>query len=232
MRGPHPVLLALALAVGAAAGTPAPRAAVAAAPGAAPGSRAAIEPWQALERLRGELAHAGTLGTEFTQSYVPAGFESGDTETGTVALGLPDCLRWDYRQPYAKSFLVCGAHAWSWVEGEPRGQRVAIDADRELGLDLLLLSSAELARRYRVSSSATPDGGVELTFEPIDPDSELLVANLFVDAGGGRPVALEWRDREGSVTSFRFRAWRAIEAADSFSPPAALEWTDPIQPRE
>jgi len=217
MRDRRPGLLALALLLGAAASAPV---------------RPAGDPWQALEKLRGELAHAGTLGTEFTQSYVPAGFESGDTESGTVALGLPDCLRWDYLQPYAKSFLVCGARAWSWVEGEPRGQRVAIDADRELGLDLLLLPAAELARRYRVSSSATPDGGTELTFEPLDPGSELLVANLFVDATGGRPVALEWRDREGSVTSFRFRGWRAVEAADSFSPPAALEWTDPIEPRE
>jgi outer membrane lipoprotein carrier protein len=190
------------------------------------------EPWHALERLRGELAQAGPQGTEFTQSYVPAGFESGDTESGTVALGLPDCLRWDYTKPYAKSFLVCGARAWSWVEGEPRGQRVAIDADSELGLDLLLLPAAELARRYRVSSAATPDGGTELIFEPLDPGSELLVANLIVDRGGRRPVALEWRDREGSVTSFRFRDWRAIEAADAFSPPAALEWSDPVEPRD
>ncbi|MGH7337394.1 MAG: outer membrane lipoprotein carrier protein LolA [Myxococcota bacterium] len=222
MRGPRPAALALLFVVGA----------TAAAAGAAPAADSAAAPWQALEKLRGELAHAGTLGTEFTQSYVPAGFESGETESGTVALGLPDCLRWDYRQPYAKSFLVCGARAWSWVEGEPRGQRVSIDADRELGLDLLLLPAAELARRYRVSSSATPDGGVELTFEPLDPGSELLVANLFVDAAGERPVALEWRDREGSVTSFRFRDWSAIEAEDSFSPPAALEWAEPVAPRD
>lgn len=213
MRNPGTALAALLLTFGAAA-----------AQGAAP------DPWRTLERLRGELAHAGPLGTEFTQSYVPAGFESGDTESGTVALGLPDCLRWDYRQPVAKSFLVCGARAWSWVEGEPRGQRMAIDAERELGLDLLLLPAAELGRRYRVSSSSMPDGGTELTFEPIDAKSELLVANLVVDRDGGRPVALEWRDREGGVTSFRFRDWRAVEAADSFTPPPALEWSDPVEP--
>ena len=185
------------------------------------------DPWRALERVRGELAHGGPLGAEFTQSYVPAGFESGDSESGTVALELPDCLRWDYTQPDAKSFLVCGSRAWSWVEGEPKGRRATIDAADERGLDLLLLPSAELARRYRLTASPTADGSSELVFEPLDAESELLAANLVIESQGSRPVALEWRDREGNVTSFRFRDWRKLEAGDRFSPPAALEWSDP-----
>ena len=59
---------------------------------------------------------------------------------------------------------------------------------------------------------------------------ELLAANLVVEAGGVRPVALEWRDREGSVTSFRFRDWRALDATDLFAPPPALEWSEPSRP--
>ena len=190
----------------------------------------ARDAWQVLEKLRGELAKASPLGAEFTQSYVPAGFESGDSESGAVALGLPDCLRWDYAQPSAKSYLVCGARAWSWVEGEPRGQRVTIDASEERGLDLLLLPSSELAKRYKVTLSKSSDGGAELAFEPLAVDSELLAANLVVDAAASRPVALDWRDKEGSVTSFRFRAWRALGATDLFAPPSALEWSDPAEP--
>ncbi len=106
-------------------------AALAAGSGAARAETAPADPWPTLEAVRGELARGGPQGAEFTQSYVPAGFESGDTESGSVALGLPDCLRWDYAQPYAKSFLVCGARAWSWVDGEPKGRRATIDASGE-----------------------------------------------------------------------------------------------------
>ncbi len=202
----------------------------AATPGRSDSRTAPADPWRALELLRGELARTGPLGAEFTQSYVPAGFESGDSESGRVAIGLPDCLRWDYAQPYAKSFLVCGARAWNWVEGEPRGRRATIDAADERGLDLLLLPADELARRYRLTISSTTEGGSELAFEPLDTESELAAANLVVDASGGRPLALEWRDREGSVTSFRFRSWHALESTGIFSPPEALDWTDPVEP--
>lgn len=196
----------------------------------AEGDAPPADPWRALEAVRGELSHAGPLGADFTQSYVPAGFESGDSESGSVALGLPDCLRWDYAQPYAKSFLVCGARAWSWVDGEPKGRRATIDASGERGLDLLLLPSAELAKRYRLTLSRTAEGGTELAFEPLDAESDLAAANLVLDAAGSLPVALDWRDREGSVTSFRFRSWHALESTGIFSPPPALEWTDPVEP--
>ena len=57
-----------------------------------------------------------------------------------------------------------------------------------------------------------------------------MAANLVLDAGGERPAALDYRDREGNVTSFRFDDWRALDAdgaADLFSPPPGLEWSDP-----
>jgi Outer membrane lipoprotein carrier protein LolA len=187
---------------------------------------AELDPWQLLETLRTALAADGPLLADFRQSYVPAGFPSGDTESGSVALSLPDCLRWDYRDPYAKSFLVCGARAWIWVEGEPRGQKVTIEADREMGLDLLLLPSGQLSSRYRASASRAPSGELELVLEPLSRDSQLVVANLTLDAPGRRLLALEWRDREGNVSSFRFTAWHVPAEPTVFAPPR-LEWSEP-----
>jgi hypothetical protein len=128
---------------------------------------------------------------------------------------MPDCLRFDYLEPYAKSFLICGSRAWSWVEGEPRGQRVAIDADRELGLDLLLLPAERLAGRYRASATARPGGEVELALEPLDAEAPLVAANLAVARAPARPSALDYRDREGNVTSFAALAAARAESASS-----------------
>ena len=190
-------------------------------------SAAVDDPWRAIETLRAALAADGPLTAEFRQSYVPAGFTTGDTEAGAVALSLPDCLRWDYTDPDRKSFLVCGARAWSWIEGEPRGQRFTIEADRETGLDLLLLPAAELAARYRASAQRAADQALEIVLEPLAADGPIAVANLTLAHDGRRIEALDWRDREGSVTSFRFSHWRALADGDRFAPPLAIEWSDP-----
>jgi hypothetical protein len=188
---------------------------------------AAEDPWAALDRLRRAMAGDRALVADFVQTFTPAGFASGEVESGRVAISLPDCLRWDYREPYSKSFLVCGARAHSWVDGEPRGQRTTIEARHEMGLDLLLLPIAELRQRYEVSAGVTAEGQLDMVLVPVAADSPLAAANLALDVGRDRLVALEYRDREGNVTSFRFDDYRPLEDHDVFSPPAGIEWQDP-----
>jgi hypothetical protein len=199
-------------------------AALLAAPAAA---QAPDDPWQVLARLRRALAAGSPLAGDFVQTFTPAGFTTGETESGHVALSMPDCLRWDYLEPFRKSYLVCGARAWSWVEGEPRGQRVTIDPDEEMGLDLLLLPPEELARRYRARLEPAAGGELELALEPIAAGSPLVAANLTVAASGDRPAALDYRDREGNLTGFRFSNWRRLEDGESFEPPAGVDWAEP-----
>jgi outer membrane lipoprotein-sorting protein len=195
---------------------------IAAAPAAA-----AEDPWAALDRLRRAMAGDRALTARFVQTFTPAGFASGEVESGRVAISLPDCLRWDYREPYSKSFLVCGARAHSWVDGEPRGQRTTIEARHEMGLDLLLLPIGELRERYRVTAEITADKQLDLALVPLAADSPLAAANLALDVRRDRLVTLEYRDREGNVTSFRFSDYHPLEQLEVFEPPAGIEWQDP-----
>lgn len=182
--------------------------------------------WESVERLRAALAADAPLVASFEQTFVPAGFEGGDTERGEVALSLPDCLRWDYRDPVDKSFLICGDRAWSWVAGEPRGRRISIDAESELGLDLLLLPVEALAARYRLTA-ASGAPGEELRLAPLAADRGAVEVTLDPDAAGTRLERLEWRDEEGNLTRFRFAGWSRLDDAERFAPPADLDWTDP-----
>ena len=200
-----------------------------AAPLAASGEpdNANIDPWQALSELRLHLAASGDLTATFEQSYVPAGFASGDAERGRLALALPDCLRWDYDDPYPKSYLLCGVRLHAWVRGEPQGQRSIVHAEEETGLDLLLLPVARLRERYRAVASIADAGQIEIRLEPVAVDAPLRDATFLFDPASQRPTALSYRDRDGNLTRFAFGEFGLLDDPAIFTPPPTLEWKEP-----
>lgn len=195
----------------------------AAAPAADAGS---IDPWRTLEELRRALDAAGDLQATFTQRYVPAGFADGDEERGAITIGLPDCLRWDYSEPYPKAYLLCGSRLHTWVRGEPQGQRLHVEPEEQPGLDLLLLPASDLSARYGATAKAAAAGRVEITLTPAKPDAGLAEATFEIDPSTHRPTALAYRDREGNVTRFAFGEFRKIDDAAIFTPPPSMEWKE------
>lgn len=186
------------------------------------------EPFGAIEELRSSLAAKGPSTAHFEQTFVPAGFSSGETESGTLALGLPKCLRWDYREPLEKSFLLCDLELYSWNVGEPSGQLVALDNAEQPGLDLLLLPRERLVALYSATLTAKEAGSVEVALTPRDPaTSPIAAATLVLDGERSRIESLSWRDREGNQTTFIFSQWQSCpECSDdaTFTAPRELTW--------
>ncbi|HEX4966125.1 MAG TPA: hypothetical protein VF173_35270, partial [Thermoanaerobaculia bacterium] len=48
-----------------------------------------VDPWATLKTVRQSLVDAGPTGASFVQTYIPAGFSSGEKESGKLALALP-----------------------------------------------------------------------------------------------------------------------------------------------
>ncbi len=196
------------------------------------GTAAAADAWADLERARAALAAAPRI-ADFVQTYQPAGFTSGERETGRLFLDLPRCLRWDYEIPYPKSFLLCESTVWTWNQGEEAGRRFPVDPGEERGLDLLRLGIEELRQRYRAARGA--GGGLEIELTPLDGSAGQVVRATFtLDPATGRPAALAWEDPEGNRTRFELSGYRPLEEAldatpdgdGPFTPPAAVEWLD------
>ncbi len=194
----------------------------------APGKTIAVEidPWQALSELRLHLAASGALAAGFEQSYVPAGFATGDEESGRVALALPDCLRWDYSEPYPKSYLLCGSRLHTWVAGEPQGERLHVEARDEAGLDLLLLPVELLKARYTAVARQESGGRIAVELQPTAPGSLLAEATLAFDPSTQRPTALSYRDRDGNASHFSFSAFELLDDDTAFTPPATVVWKE------
>jgi outer membrane lipoprotein-sorting protein len=195
-----------------------------------PGLAAAADPptdpaWKAIETFRGNLARRSPFSAKFVQTFLPEGFSTGEKESGRMALHLPDCLRWDYDEPYPKSFILCGDVIHYWNPGETEGQIDEIDADHEPGLDLLLVGVDELQERYTAAMKRTADG-VAVTLRPTAANEFVAEATLELDAKLDRLVALRYLDPEGNRTEFRISGYQAGVATGTFNPPKDVTWLD------
>lgn len=186
------------------------------------------DPWATLDTVRKSLATAGPEAARFVQTFVPAGFSTGESEQGQLALHLPDCLRWDYEQPYPKAFLVCGARVYSWNPEDRRGQRSWIEREKEPGLDLLLLPATSLAERYDAKLEARPGRRVAILLTPKGGHggASLKEATLVVDLSAARLVELSYADLEGNRTRFEISAYHALGETTKFNPPEGIVWED------
>lgn len=193
------------------------------------GSAALPSPWELVSEVRRSLTAAGPTGADFVQTFVPAGFSSGESERGTLALALPDCMRWDYSEPYPKSFLLCGDEAHYWNPEDGTGRRYDVDRDEEPGLDLLLLEAGTLESRYAARVEPGDDGALLVHLEPHEEIEALAEATLEVDPESDRLTGLSYRDREGNLTRFEISAYHPLDGSDPFHLPDDIRWesTDP-----
>ena len=182
----------------------------------------AADPWALLAQTRERMHQTGPRLLSFTQTYLPTGFDRGEEESGNVALDLPKCVRWDYDNPYPKSFLLCGETLWSWNSGEPAGQVYDLD-QAQPGLDLLLLATDELAQRY--TATAQPAGNAtRVQLVPKAGGTNVLRDAAILIGQDGHLRELTYRDAEGNRTTFRFTQRRALSDRAVFTPPNNVKW--------
>ncbi|MEM1177529.1 MAG: outer membrane lipoprotein carrier protein LolA [Acidobacteriota bacterium] len=186
----------------------------------------AESPWSLLEELRGGLVEAGPLTARFVQTFVPAGFESGDREAGAFSMWLPSCLRWNYQEPESKHFLLCGEEVWSWNDLEPTGRHYIIDPETEPGLDLLLVDVDKLRLRYVAESAKQSDGTYLLHLRTPPEVAQSFAATIRIDPVGERVLSLEYTDAEGNRTRFDISDYQDLKHTALFQAPRDLEWAD------
>ena len=181
--------------------------------------------WQILSRVRISVALAAPLAANFDQMFVPPGFSSGDRERGRMTLALPECLRWDYTEPYPRSYLLCGRTAYSWNPGETAGRRQVLSPQDQRGLELVRLDVADLRAHYRATVEAIPGEPARILLEPFSPD-RIRDAELSVDLETQRLLSLAFHDLEGNLTRFDFSDYRPSDQPSPFAPPAGMTWLD------
>jgi hypothetical protein len=201
----------------------------------APGATAAAtahaggdeDPWRVLAALRAELTQAGPLTARFVQTFVATGFDEGDEEAGGLAMSLPRCLRWDYGEPFPKSFLLCDLTSYYWNPGETSGQRYPIEDEEAPGLDFFLRTPDELEARYEAHLAALERGLVRIDLVPREPIHEVVALHLLVEVESNRLRELSYEDADGNRTRFELFDYAPGADAALFEPPAGMQWEEP-----
>jgi outer membrane lipoprotein-sorting protein len=183
-------------------------------------------PWVLLTQLRAGLEEAGPITARFVQTYVPAGFSTGDQENGFLSLWLPRCLRWNYLEPEMKSFLLCEDEVWAWNPQEEGGRHYQIEPEQEPGLDLLLVAVDRLRERYVASSEQRDDGTYDITMATPPDAAESFRAVIRIDPVAERVAGLEYTDGEGNVTRFEISEYQPLTHTALFNAPGDLRWTE------
>ena len=181
--------------------------------------------WRLLASVRDTLA-AQPWELDFVQTFVPAGFSSGESESGLAALELPDCLRWDYTEPFPRTFLVSGDTVYAWNEGERDGRRFDLGEEEARHLELLRLDLESLATRYRASVTEATDGVSAIRLEPLDEGGRIRDAILEIDSTLGHLLSLTYHDDEGNETRFALAGYRPAVQDGDFEPPPGIDWID------
>lgn len=187
---------------------------------------ASDDPWELLSALRQKLVEAGPTSVTFVQEYIPAGFESGDRETGRLAIVLPDCLRWDYGEPFPKSFLLLRNTVYSWNPEDAAGRRYEVEGREEPGLDLLRLDLPQLRGRYGAKVVSSSPGNTTIALAPREASTNLQEGTLTVTQPELRLVALEYRDREGNLSRFTFSGQGRLQDRWACEPPGNVAWKE------
>ncbi len=186
----------------------------------------AVSPWELLQSLRDDLQRSGPITGKFEQTYVPAGFEQGDTESGHLSIWLPDCLRWNYVEPQAKSFLLCRDEVYFWNEDESGGRHYRIEPEEEPGLDLLLVDVTRLKERYVAGSEKLADGTYEISLALPPGTQRAFSARIHLEPVSMRVVGMEYTDEEGNLTRFEISDYQALRHTALFQAPRDIEWTE------
>lgn len=199
---------------------------LAAASHAAPAPAEDVDPWSFLELVRDGLTAASPVTADFVQTFTPSGFATGDQESGTLAMRLPECLRWDYMEPFPKVFLLRDQFAYSWNPGEGSGRRQPIDSHDRFGLDLLRLSVEGLRKSYGVTLLERQGDRLGLRLVPRDDSTGIREATLELDLAGRTIHSLAYVDSEGNRTRFDLAAYRPAANTDELFEPPPLEWLE------
>lgn len=175
-----------------------------------------------------------SLRAEFTESYRGAGINR--SESGTLVLLRPGRMRWDYREPKEKVFIVDGKTAWFYVPSERQVRKVGVKTLDDLRTPLAYLLGRTKLERVFEGLSLAPDAKTARTGNTMlrgfpknmrDRVNQVLleitpqysIERIVVEEADGSTTEFRLMNQQRNpviaVSAFRFQPPRGVEVIDA-----------------
>lgn len=178
-------------------------------------------PWTVLMEVRAQLGKNAQQ-AEFRHEFRAPGWDALDEETGKLNIELPFCLRLEYDEPDPKNFLLCGHDFYFWHQGAKKGQLFDVQAERNNGLDLLMLSLDQLQDRYEAHLDEKP-AEFTLTLSPLEATAGIQQGELVIVRESMKLKSLSYLTEDGGHNRYVFNQWKEA-SSPSFEPPTQITW--------
>ena len=173
-----------------------------------------------------------SLRTAFTESFHGMGIDR--EESGTLLLRKPGKMRWSYRNPTGKVFVLNGKYAWFYSPGDAQVERVPASQLDDLRSPLrFLLGHTQLQKELEgLTVSSGPDG---LLLSGVPKGMEKRVERIVLGVSPDGVIhSMRITETDGAETAFTFTDSVAdAPAPDSefvFQPPAGVPVVDGLPP--
>jgi outer membrane lipoprotein carrier protein len=177
----------------------------------------------ALSTARAVDAHYNRLQSlkgAFTEIYQAAGVSRG--ESGVLWLKKPGKMRWEYREPKPKLFLVDSHNAYFYVSGERQARKTSLKNIDDIRSPLRFLLGKTKLEKELEGLSLAPDiaplqpGGVVL--RGIPKTMKDRVSEVLLEVSPGHEITrMVIEGTDGASTEFRFSMMEDdVPLTDSF----------------
>ena len=156
----------------------------------------------------------------FTEIYQSAGVSR--IESGTLWLKKPGRMRWEYREPKAKLFLVDSENAYFYVPGEPQARKTPLKNVDDIRSPLRFLLGKTKLEKELDALSLAPD------VAPLQPGNIVLrgipktmkdrISEVLLEVSSAHEIVrMVIQGTDGARTEFRFSQMQSdVRLADSF----------------
>jgi outer membrane lipoprotein carrier protein len=195
-----------------------------------------------IHRLEARYHHAATLKAAFFERYSD-GNGGVSAESGTVYFSRPGRMRWEYRSPEEKLFLVDGTNVWFYVPADRTASRAQVKESSDWRTPLALLTGkadfARLCKSVDVVDPATvtnsedkrlAPGNTVLRCVPRESGGDQAREVLLESDPDARLMRVVVRQPGNLETEFRFGNWEEnvpiSELKFHFDPPKGVAIVD------
>jgi chaperone LolA len=163
---------------------------------------------------------------QFTHSFTPKGFKTPQIESGSVIFGKLPMMRWTYTRPEEKTFVFDGSRSWFYVPADKQVVIADIDDRRKRELPFLLVGDAKARERFFVVRQQQRGASITTTLQPRDAASLVRSVSIVSNASTHLIDSIEYTDRDGNRTLFRFSGYHPARISPStfrFAVPAGVQ---------